>query len=52
VDGDRFADLPAPLAGILGLLPPDKKWDQKRRDQFVATFTGVLDLCYEIEPSS
>jgi hypothetical protein len=40
---------PPALVGILGLLPAKGSWDQATRDRFVATFTGVLDLCYSIK---
>jgi hypothetical protein len=44
-----FGNLPAPIAGILGLLPTEKDgWTKKRRDMFMATFQGALDLCYPI----
>jgi hypothetical protein len=49
-DAPPSPPLPVPLAGILGLLPPDgEKWTKERRDKFVTTFQGVLDLCYPLE---
>ncbi len=41
--------IPAPLAGLLGSLPPDGQgWTQDDRDKFFETFGVVLDFCFPI----
>jgi len=42
--------LPPALAGLLASLPPNG-WNQDRRDQFVTTFSTVLDFCIPIVES-
>jgi len=42
--------VPDALAGILKHLPAEgKPWSQKRRQLFMKTFEGALDLCYPLE---
>jgi len=41
--------LPPALAGILQFLPNQgEKWTRARRDKFIKTFEGTLDLCFEV----
>ena len=39
--------IPAPIAGLLTALPPES-WTKAERDQFLATFTAVLDFTIKV----
>lgn len=46
----HLAPLPAPLAGLLQSLPAEgDTWTEDERAKFLATFTPVLDFCFQIE---
>ena len=45
----QTGNVPAPIAGLLGALPPQGKgWSQGERDKFVKTFETILDFCYPL----
>lgn len=48
--GMSSAGVPAPLAGLLSKLPPENgTWTAQERDKFIATFTAVLDFCFNVD---
>ncbi|HZT26821.1 MAG TPA: DUF5343 domain-containing protein, partial [Pseudolabrys sp.] len=57
VVSERFKDaprgpssVPAPLAGLLESLPAEgDTWTKEERAKFLATYTAVLDFCFEVE---
>jgi hypothetical protein len=46
---DGRGGIPAPIAGLLSQLPPEGQgWTKSRRDQFIRTFSAVLDFCFPL----
>lgn len=45
----NFGQLPAPIAGLLGALPPQGQgWKAAERAKFIKTFETILDFCYPL----
>jgi hypothetical protein len=44
-EANSATKLPDPIAGLLASLPASGHWTKSRRDDFLRTFTAVLDFC-------